>query len=82
MGKKIGNTHRMRFGNEWVDVPYWARYVAQDLNGFWYFYEFKPVLNEDREAWANVRGGLTKLAEWTSSRKSWKGELYRIDWER
>ncbi len=31
----------------WDDAPEWANYVAQDADGCWYWYEFKPKLLAD-----------------------------------
>lgn len=34
-------------GPSWDDAPRWARYLAQDANGTWWWYEQKPQLFDD-----------------------------------
>jgi len=30
---------------DWKDAPNWAKYLAMDSNGNWYWYENKPTFN-------------------------------------
>ncbi len=34
---------------DWKSAPKWAQWLAQDLNGEWWWYENEPFLN--RDAW-------------------------------
>ena len=28
---------------DWKGAPEWANYLAQDMNGVWYWFEFEPI---------------------------------------
>ena len=56
----------------WDDAPDWARWLAQDSNGVWWFYELEPRANEDCDCWdvgdddssASSRSKGTVLGDW------------------
>jgi hypothetical protein len=35
----------------WDDSPYWARYLAQDANGDWYWFENEPIAHRSLGVW-------------------------------
>lgn len=50
---------------DWLDAPEWARYLAQDGDGEWWWFEFKPVPNHDISSWC--RGSLEHRYEFAGS---------------
>lgn len=36
---------------DWKDAPGWARWLAQDRNGYWYWYAERPVIDEEEDRW-------------------------------
>lgn len=45
---------------DWKDAPEWAKFLAQDSNGDWYWYEFEPELSS--RTWQDFSGHM-KLAK-------------------
>ena len=35
---------------DWKDAPEWARYLAMDKDGTWWWYEIKPNSNQSGDA--------------------------------
>lgn len=57
------------FAPSWADAPAWARYLAMDSNGAWYWFEEAPV--RDGTAWLPPPGGAryqgASVAGWEQS---------------
>jgi len=45
----------------WKYAPYWAKYLAQDENGGWYWFETMPVIGVSGQWW--VSGGQIEEAD-------------------
>jgi len=47
-------------GPKWKHAPDWANYKAQDKDGSWCWYQFKPVKAKTNEPdmWVTENGGL------------------------
>lgn len=41
---------------EWKDAPDWANWMAQDMDGEWWWYEMKPKLRLGFKAWVETSG--------------------------
>lgn len=41
---------------QWVKAPIWAKYVACDHNGEWWWFEHKPCRNYETGTWS-VKSG-------------------------
>lgn len=39
----------------WQDAPKWAKHLAMDNDGLWWWYEFKPTF--DGDGWWSHQGG-------------------------
>ncbi len=59
---------------KWKDAPEWANFRAQDANGYWYWYEKKPVIDADSMEWENVSGSRTTRAE-TLAEPTWDNSM-------
>lgn len=57
---------------DWKDSPEWAKYLAQDQDGLWWWYESKPIISYD--AWVPVDGDEFEEAELLYG-DSWKETL-------
>jgi len=75
-------THKMKIGRRWVDVPNWAKWIAQDRDGMWWVYTRKPKLLRLLGEWdvssfdyIDIAG---KLIE-TTPPKDFTQELYKIE---
>ena len=44
----------------WDNAPKWAQWVAMDESLEWYWYEFRPTLDDQGE-WTQVRTGRQKM---------------------
>lgn len=40
----------------WKEAPEWANYMAEDADGYSYWYEKKPILSEDEKYWYEFQG--------------------------
>jgi hypothetical protein len=62
-----------------VEVPAWAKWVAQDQSGEWWFFGHKPKPFKRRFEWDNAD---TLLVDWVSQRSKppadWTQELYKV----
>lgn len=43
---------------DWSAMPAWAKYVARDSNGRWYWYDVKPC--DDYDMWLSVDEGISE----------------------
>ena len=60
--------------------PEWARYFAQDADGWWAYYSAKPL--PITFAWWKVRVNVIKLYAYKGKPvKNWRDQLYRIEWK-
>lgn len=58
---------------DWKDAPEWARWLAMDADGEWFFYEEKPSLGV--KVWyPNGARPVSRLASPPASEK-WKNSL-------
>lgn len=53
----------------WNDAPDWAKYLAQDFNGDWYWFENEPQTDSDWREWECADGNCeiaftTKNEKW------------------
>ena len=50
---------------EWKDAPEWANYLAQDNDGMWYWYEFKPYTdNGDKWHYNKGKCQIASISTW------------------
>lgn len=42
---------------KWSDAPDWAKYLAMDANGEWYWYKSKPKKLKDCDCWSGGKYG-------------------------
>lgn len=48
----------------WGSAPKWANYLAQDFDGHWFWYQFRPLLRVGSKYWTeNLRKGAIQLAQ-------------------
>ncbi len=67
----------MKLGKEEVEVPEWASWVAQDKDGWWFFYVDRPALWLAAGEW---EGAFTFVdAVESDPPKNWKEECYQIE---
>lgn len=59
-----------------VVVPKWARYMAQDSDGEWYWYQHKPRLNSGEKVWL-PQGGESQQA-YIGVLEDYKNSLHEI----
>ena len=51
----------------WKDAPEWAKFVAMDEDGVWYWYEFEPTRRYGNQ-WGTSGGKYTKcFPDWDDS---------------
>lgn len=58
---------------DWSEAPEWARYVAQDKSGEWYWFEHEPKKESGGYWYLDRRAGQTEQAhkeEWTLTLES------------
>lgn len=47
---------------DWKDAPRWANYLAMDLGGEWWWYEYEPVNDSYHpNCWAAAKGGYKQV---------------------
>jgi len=62
---------------DWKDAPEWAKWLAMDENGDWFWFEFSPTIDNEISCW-EVRRGTYQYAwseyaecpEWQESLKA------------
>lgn len=54
---------------KWEDAPEWAKFLAMDADGIWFWYENRPFLGSGR--FMNNGG----LAEWARFSPDWPSTL-------
>lgn len=61
-----------------IDVPEWAKYMAQDACGDWWFYERRPT--HDIDTWGCDRPYMysLQLAYTSAEPKDFTQELYEV----
>lgn len=57
----------------WKDAPYWANYLAQDGDGYWHWYETKPVAVNGCDWFDSMDEGRSQRVE--RSDLNWKDTL-------
>lgn len=74
-GKYIIN-RRSEMKPDWENAPFWANYLAMDMDGSWYWYENEPSIEDafDDEGWSFNKGNI-ELVEQDYS--DWKESLER-----
>ena len=68
----------IRIGYDHVLVPHWARWMAQDRSGLWFFYEYKPNKHDLMDWWRPAGKGTFCNAGSSASVTKWTEQLYRI----
>ena len=75
---------KMFFGRGlwWVDVPKWARWLARDANGTWFWYQHRPRALPGDDEWSLTRDNteIEKAGVGTHPR-DFTEQLYKITWE-
>lgn len=59
---------------DWKDAPEWARYLAKDKDGYWNWFETKPVPNVSNSCWYE-RGFSMWATAGIENDNSWKESL-------
>lgn len=59
-----------------VQVPDWAKWVAQDQYGSWFAHECEPPHNQDLERW--VSGGLVQFLFDGGFNPNWRETLREV----
>jgi hypothetical protein len=61
---------------DWKDAPEWARFLAMDENGQWFWFEDEPKCIDDDYLWY-PQGNGRFVGCWTvpDSREAWKDSL-------
>lgn len=62
----------MMYKPSWEDAPVWAKYLAMDEDGEWFWYETKPIIGTDM--W-NDRPGRYREANPINQEVDWKTTL-------
>lgn len=60
-----------------IKVPEWARWMAQDANGEWYFYGKKPICRGND--WGQS-GGRFEAAYSGEASDDWDDSLHKVVW--
>lgn len=58
----------------WKDAPKWAKWLAMDADGFWWWYEEEPVANEKSLSWGPLNGGDC-IRAFAKPPKNWRETL-------
>lgn len=61
----------------WVDAPEWAKWLAQDSDGEWFWYSARPHCLEHKAGWIEEAGSFTQWARKTSIYNPWQQTLER-----
>lgn len=51
----------MLYRPRWEDAPTWAKYLAMDSTGYWYWYEEKPTWLDANQRWGVCDFGLSRV---------------------
>ena len=60
----------MNIKPSWANAPAWAKYLAQDGDGAWYWYEDRPTVSDLSRVWSRVSStshqskALDKTEDW------------------
>ena len=58
----------------WKNAPAWAKWLAQDADGTWYWYEFRPEPSKSNPTWMRVQGAVLRA---TAATSTWNDTLER-----
>lgn len=58
----------------WDFAPAWANYIAQDLSGTWFWFEYKPDLEKQFGLWSSI-GGRSCIAYKSDLLFDWQTSL-------
>lgn len=47
---------------DWKDAPEWAQYLAQDLDGNWYWFSDEPFFQEEHGGWGALHSSQCAYA--------------------
>lgn len=56
----------------WKDAPEWARWLAMDRDGIWFWFEWRPVILDDIGVWQAPRGrkrAAIPSGDWKATRR-------------
>ena len=59
----------------WDGAPEWANWMAQNLNGFWEWYEDKPTPNDEYDHWSHELRGMNAHISGPRNTK-WRNTLH------
>ena len=62
--------------NDEIVVPYWAKWMAQDKSGVWYWYSLKPFVRP--AGWWASPNGVSEIAYKSTPATDWKKTLYKV----
>lgn len=61
----------------WDDAPEWARWLSQDNDGRWVWFEYKPRPQESTLSWIQQRIGRWSFADGIAPNYDWTDALER-----
>lgn len=67
----------LKVGGRWIEVPGWARWMAQDLDGGWYFFKEKPLTGPI--SWFVSNNRVSYVCT-TPVIGDWREQLYEVIW--
>lgn len=60
----------------WDDsTPPWAKWLAQDADGAWYWYSERPHVSTSNPVWMRSPTSKFERAGWSSSSHAWRTSL-------
>ena len=62
-------------GSIQIEVPTWVHWMATDESGSLWFYQCKPIVLSEHNAWAESKGN-SQFAAYIRPPKDYKQELY------
>jgi hypothetical protein len=64
-----------------IEIPTWAKWLAQDKDGKWYCYEGEPEKVFSTHQWGNI--SETRFDYVCAGQKptNWQSQLYELYWE-
>lgn len=59
----------------WNDAPEWAQWLAQDKNGYWFWYEIKPTVSTFKQQWVINKPRRFEVAGKGACETEWQNTL-------
>ncbi|MEE9310415.1 MAG: hypothetical protein V3U64_05290 [Cocleimonas sp.] len=67
---------KLVFDVESVDLPSWARWIAQDADGAWWAYEVEPL--QFHKGWYENEVGRNKRLSYKHIVENWEESLFKV----